>query len=182
MQNWITILNILTTKIMRFAYILLLAIACNVVVAQDRNGRSSDDWEKLKAARIAFLSNRLQLTSETAQKFWPIFNEYEKEKDALSKKYNEQKRNLVGANGWKNMTDENADKMLEVYLEQKQAELDLEKKYLTRFNEVLDKNQIWMVIRIDSDFRRSLMKRISDDKDRPNRDNGGNRHFPQQNH
>lgn len=89
---------------------------------------------------------------------------------------------MVSESGWRNMSDTNADKMLDIYLDQKQAELDLEKEYLTRFNKVLDKGQIWMVIRIDSDFRRSLMKRISDRDAPPHNDSkGGGRHEePQQ--
>ncbi len=159
---------------MKLIYTLLFVFAFNFMFAQDRD-RSPEDWEKLKAARIAFLSNRLQLDVETAQNFWPVFNEYESKKESLGDKYNKQKRDLVSETGWRNMSAENANKMLEVYLEQKQDELDLEKEYLAKLNKVLDKGQIWMVIRIDSDFRRSLMKRISDDRDRPSRGNNGNK-------
>ena len=119
------------------------------------------DKEKIQAARIAFLTNRLELTPETAKVFWPIFTEYEKEKGELSKKYNTQKRALFADGGVRNMSDENANKMLDIYLDQKQAELDLEKKYLTKFKDVLEMRQVWMVIRFDSDFRRSLMQRVS---------------------
>lgn len=168
---------------MRLIYTTLLIFACTFSFAQqDRGGKTEqerkEDWEKLKAARVAFLSNRLQLDVATAQKFWPIFNEYESKKDALGEKYNKQKRELFGQDGWRNMSDANADKMLDIYLDQKQAELDLEKEYLGKFNAVLDKGQIWMVIRIDSDFRRSLMRRISDRDAPPKDSNGGNRPEP----
>jgi len=116
--------------------------------------------EKLQAARIAFLTNRLELTPETAKVFWPIFTEYDNEKSTLSKKYGTQKRSLFDEDT-RNISDENADKMLAIYLEQKQAELDLEKIYLSRFKEVLSMRQVWRVIRFDSDFRRSLMERVS---------------------
>lgn len=171
---------------MKPIYTILLFLACSLSYAQDRGRNDRDreaEWEKLKAARVAFLSNRLQLDVNTAQKFWPIFNEYETKKEALGKKYNEQKRALVSENGWRNMSDANANKMLDIYLEQKQAELDLEKDYLGKFNKVLDKGQIWMVIRIDSDFRRSLMRRISD-KEAPPKDsnNSGKEELPHDRH
>jgi len=134
------------------------------------------DREKLQAARIAFLTNRLELSSETAKVFWPIFTEYDNEKSKLSKKYGAQKRLLFDKDS-RSLSDENADKMLDIYLEQKQAELDLEKKYLGRFKEVLSMKQVWRVIRFDSDFRRSLMQRVSrgnrlEGKPKPN--TGGN--------
>jgi len=170
---------------MKLIYTGLILLACTLSFAQqgDERGKNrQEELERLKAARVAFLSNRLQLDVNTAQKFWPIFNEYETKKEALGKKYNEQKKVLVSESGWRNMSDTNADKMLDIYLDQKQAELDLEKEYLTRFNKVLDKGQIWMVIRIDSYFRRSLMKRISDRDAPPHNDSkGGGRHEePQQ--
>ena len=34
---------------------------------------------KLEAYRIAYFTNRLKLTPEEAQRFWPIFNKYESE-------------------------------------------------------------------------------------------------------
>ena len=32
--------------------------------------------EKIKAIQVAFISNKLNLTPEEAQKFWPIFNQF----------------------------------------------------------------------------------------------------------
>jgi len=163
---------------MRVIHISLLLLFCSALTfAQDGNRRGPQmDREKLQAARIAFLTNRLELSSETAKVFWPIFTEYDNEKSKLSKKYGAQKRLLFDKDS-RSLSDENADKMLDIYLEQKQAELDLEKKYLGRFKEVLSMKQVWRVIRFDSDFRRSLMQRVSrgnrlEGKPKPN--TGGN--------
>ncbi len=147
---------------MRVIHISLLLLFCSALTfAQDGNRRGPQmDREKLQAARIAFLTNRLELSSETAKVFWPIFTEYDNEKSKLSKKYGAQKRLLFDKDS-RSLSDENADKMLDIYLDQKQAELDLEKKYLGRFKEVLSMKQVWRVIRFDSDFRRSLMQRVS---------------------
>ncbi|MFT6871120.1 MAG: hypothetical protein ACJAVN_000117 [Roseivirga sp.] len=147
---------------MKVIYTSLLVLLCTTLTfAQEGNRRGSQmNSEKLQAARIAFLTNRLELTPETAKLFWPIFTEYDNEKSTLSKKYGTQKRSLFDE-GTRNISDESADKMLAIYLEQKQAELDLEKIYLSRFKEVLSMRQVWRVIRFDSDFRRSLMERVS---------------------
>ena len=147
---------------MKVIYTSLLVLLCTTLTfAQEGNRRGSQmNSEKLQAARIAFLTNRLELTPETAKVFWPIFTEYDNEKSTLSKKYGTQKRSLLDE-GTRNISNENADKMLAIYLEQKQAELDLEKIYLSRFKEVLSMRQVWRVIRFDSDFRRSLMERVS---------------------
>lgn len=156
---------------MKVIYTSLLIILCtSLSIAQDGNRRGRQiDREKLQAARIAFLTNRLELSSETAKVFWPIFTEYDKEKGELSKKYYNQKRELFD-DGTRNVSEDNADKMLNIYLSQKQAELDLEKKYLAEFKEVLTISQVWRLVRYDSEFRRSLIDRVSrggDNREKP---------------
>lgn len=144
---------------MRIVYTVVLALACSMVFAQGGNRRGPQmDREKIQAARIAFLTNRLELDTEKAQVFWPIFNEYEKEKGELAKSYNTKKKALY-VDGSREISEENAGQMLDIYMDQKQAQLNLEKKYLVKFKEVLSAKQVWMVIRFDSDFRRSIMQR-----------------------
>jgi len=124
------------------------------------NRQNRQNREQVKAARIAFLTNRLQLDTEQAQVFWPIFNEYEEEKGELVKKYNQQKRERIGTDGFKNMSDDNASKMLDIYLEQKEAELALEKKYVVRFREVLKPKQTWAMVRFEGEFRRTVLDKM----------------------
>ena len=123
-------------------------------------GFNRQNREQIKAARIAFLTNRLQLDTEQAQLFWPIFNEYEAEKGELIKKYNQQKRELAGPEGFRNMSEENASKMLDIYFDQKGAELALEKKYVMRFKEVLKPRQTWAMVRFEGDFRRTVLDKM----------------------
>ena len=35
--------------------------------------------EKIEALKIAFITQKLQLTTDEAQKFWPVYNQYENE-------------------------------------------------------------------------------------------------------
>ncbi len=123
-------------------------------------GHNRENREKIKAARIAFLTNRLQLDTEQAQNFWPIFNEYEAEKGELMKKYNQQKRELAGTEGFRNMSEENAGKMLDIYFDQKGAELALEKKYVVRFRKVLKPRQTWAMVRFEGEFRRTVLDKM----------------------
>lgn len=39
----------------------------------------AQNGEKIKALKIAFITQRLQLTPEEAQKFWPIYDQYDNE-------------------------------------------------------------------------------------------------------
>ena len=53
-----------------------------------------DKKEKIKALKIAFISQKLSLTTEQAEKFWPIYNKYEDKIVALKEMYGIQKHSL----------------------------------------------------------------------------------------
>jgi tRNA U34 5-carboxymethylaminomethyl modifying GTPase MnmE/TrmE len=130
------------------------------VQAQNRPDRSAYR-EQIKAAKVAFITNKLDLNSETAQVFWPIFNEYEKEKSELARKYYDQKRGYAKDRGdYSSMSEADAKKMLEVYVIQKEAEAKIEKDYLPKFQKVLSAQQTWLLITSEAEFRRSLMQRL----------------------
>ncbi|MEB8347550.1 hypothetical protein OO010_15985, partial [Flavobacteriaceae bacterium KMM 6898] len=60
------------------ATLVLLLLITVVSFAQDR-----PDREKIKALKVAFITERLDLSSKEAQLFWPIYNEHEANMDAL---------------------------------------------------------------------------------------------------
>ena len=39
--------------------------------------------EKLNSYKIGFFTKKLNLTSAEAEKFWPVYNEYQKQKNTL---------------------------------------------------------------------------------------------------
>ncbi len=55
--------------------IMLLSFHC-----QAQEGRVPGDFEKFKSQKIAFLSEKMNLTPGEAQEFWPVYNQFEKER------------------------------------------------------------------------------------------------------
>jgi len=49
-----------------------------VVVAQDNenNNNQKPDGSRLEALKIGYITKKLNLTPEEAQKFWPVYNQY----------------------------------------------------------------------------------------------------------
>ena len=64
-----------------FTTLLLLTFLIVNVNAQGRRGKQ--DWDKFRAEKISFLTEKLELTPEEAQKFWPVYNLFEKERGEL---------------------------------------------------------------------------------------------------
>ena len=45
------------------------------LIAQERR----EHYQRIEAIKVAFITKKLDLTTEEAQKFWPVYNNYQKE-------------------------------------------------------------------------------------------------------
>lgn len=142
--------------------------------AQERRGPSPEEIERIKAAKVAFVTERLDLDSKTAQQFWPIFNEYEAAKEKLGREFGDKMADEFGIHSLHrevdNLSDDKAEKLLSMLLEKQEQQLKLEKDYMGKFAKVLSPKQVLMIHRFDSDFRRKLMNRWQD-RDRKDKGN-----------
>ena len=57
---------------MKYIFTLLFFIGSFQLVTQARQR----DGERLEALKVAYLTKKLNLNTEEAQKFWPVYNEY----------------------------------------------------------------------------------------------------------
>ena len=63
-----------------FLLILLLAAGFALKgVAQDGNDQKEGGGKRLEALKIAYLTQKLNLSTEEAQRFWPVYNKYTEE-------------------------------------------------------------------------------------------------------
>jgi hypothetical protein len=73
-------------------YIILTFLIFNLLtignlIAQPGSGRMGNrpGKEKVEAMKIGFITDYLDLSSEEAKEFWPVYNKYQDEMDALRK-------------------------------------------------------------------------------------------------
>jgi hypothetical protein len=112
--------------------------------------------EKIRSKKIAYLTEYLKLTPEEAQKFWPVYNQKEDESKELRKQMHEINKNKK----WEDMTDAEAENMLEQMLIIRQKELDLDKKYLQKFKEVIPVKKVAMLHKAEIEFRKEMIKEM----------------------
>jgi hypothetical protein len=114
------------------------------VIQQDAKAQ-----QRIKAAHAAYITDRLGLTPEEAEKFWPIYREY-------SQKRQEVRQQLRDAR--KNGTDDKS--LLDLDLKIKQQELDLEKDYSGRLQKIVTPQKLLHLRQAEGDFRRMLLRQI----------------------
>ncbi|MGB3466717.1 MAG: hypothetical protein WBA74_15665 [Cyclobacteriaceae bacterium] len=112
---------------------------------------------KILAARIALITERLDLSPDQAEKFWPVYKQYLNQKQEIKNEF----RNRLGGIDPKNATEEESKKVLELRLELKQRELSLEKDFSGRLLSVISSRQLVSLRQAEQEFRKRLMEMIN---------------------
>lgn len=129
-----------------------LLSAANTIHAQDGEGR-----QKIESAKIAYITNRLNLNSEQATQFWPIYNEYSARKQDLNRKIR-QRSVPPGA------ADQDAMNNLREINAAKQKIADLDQEYMPRFLKVITPGQLLELQNAERTFNKMLLDRLNKDR------------------
>lgn len=121
--------------------------------------------EKIEAFKIGFFTEKLQLTTEESKAFWPLFNQFENDREALKEKYDLDGKKL------ELLSDKDVESAILQHLDMEDQLVKLRRDYTKRFMEVLPIRKVAMLQRIDTEFKRALLEEIK--KRRENRQNGG---------
>lgn len=110
-----------------------------LVKAQEKN---NDRQQKLQALYVAFVTNKLNLTTDEAQKFWPVHTMFVSEIKNVKSTLPE--------------------------LEKQQAVLNIKKKYHGDFSNILGNDRTERFFKINAEFTQKLLERIKKQRTRPN--------------
>lgn len=142
----------------------ILLLAPLTVLAQpekekiDKEKAEKDREEKIDRLKIAFITTELNLTSEEAEKFWPIYNESEAKLKELRKANRKIEKELDDA--YETMTNEEAKKKLATIFENDEKETALRKEYAEKFSKVIGEKRALKLLSLEHEFRRELLDRL----------------------
>ena len=132
--------------------ILVIIIVLNVN-AQDQQAR-----DKIESARIALITERLGLAPEQAEKFWPVYREYSEKRRELARELQQARQGVDP----QNMTEEQSRELVNLAMEMKQRQLDLEKEYSNKLMNVISSQQMLSLRKAEDDFRRMLLQKLQE--------------------
>ena len=154
--------NIRISRVVGPMLLVLLIMLAGKAFAQPDKDYGKDKQEKLKALKVSYLTGKLNLTTAEAEKFWPVYNEYEEAKFKMfAEEHKELRKDLKEAD---DLSDAELDAMIDKYLSSKQKEADLEKKYYAKFRAILPPSKVTMLISADHDFKREVLKQMRECK------------------
>lgn len=125
---------------------------------------SDEKREQIKQLKVAFITSELDLTTEEAEKFWPIYNAFDEKQFEIR---HDKMRSFM-----KRMDKESVDKMSEkeaaaLLSQMEDAEekmLQLRKKLRSDLRPVIGSVKILKLKKAEDDFNRKLIKQIKENR------------------
>ncbi len=123
--------------------------------------------EKVRSLKIAYITQELELTAKEAEKFWPVYNEYDRKIRGLERNERMKVRTIIKeSNGYKNLTDNQADEILNRIYKIERQIFDTKKEMDQKLSKVISKKKILRLKHIEREFVRNLMNRLRSRKKR----------------
>jgi hypothetical protein len=148
--------NIYTkTPKMKKIITLLLLLVCTIGFAQDFEKRA----ERVKALRVAFISTKLDLSAQEAEKFWPLFNKFSDSQLDLHK----QKRQLMLKLKPENTAGMSDAATLKMLNDSEDIDADMENKkrqFVKDLQGVIPPQKILLLKKLEEEFKSTLLKQF----------------------
>ena len=120
------------------------------------------DWEKIKSLKVAFITEKLSLSSKEAQEFWSVYNAYESKRYALRKREHSEIRNKI--KDVESLSEKESAQLLKQHLQLEEEEEELDKEFLKEVSSVISSKKTLLLLRSEEDFKRQLIKQYHHNK------------------
>lgn len=139
----------------------LLMLCLGLFVVSEAVGQSHKQKfseENIKNMKIAFFTEKLNLTSTEAEKFWPVYNECQAEANRARRATMSAQRELQSAiKGESNKTEEEINTLVGKYYTCLEAENTLPRKHFTKYAKILPIKKAAQVKMLEDRFLHNLV-------------------------
>ncbi len=136
-----------------FLITLILGSFGTITFAQNGERMRRGD-ERIKTLRIAFLTEKLELTPEESEKFWPIYREMSSKIRVLKKDERKKEKGLL------EMSDQEAEAFILNHFEIEEKVLATKREYFGKLRTAIPPRKIAMLEPLERRFKQRLLNRV----------------------
>jgi len=140
----------------RFIYTMLFLLISSLSFAQNFKERK----EKVKALKVAFITEKLELTTEEAQKFWPIYNAFDDKQGELRHEKMKSILDRFKPGNVEKLSEKDASNSLAQMEKIEEDLFNLKKKFIKDLQGVISAKKIIKLKKAEEDFNRELLKQM----------------------
>ncbi|MDT0607172.1 hypothetical protein [Croceitalea rosinachiae] len=134
----------------RLLIILFLILTTHSVVAQGQVRN------RIKTLKVAYITEQLGLTSDEAQRFWPVYNDHEKKMERIRSFEREQFQGVQ--TDMFVVSDKEADDLVSKFLSLQTEKNQIEQKFVTDLRQVISAKKIILLFRAENNFKKRLLQ------------------------
>ena len=143
-----------------------LAMAATILFATTAITQAADTnmeilYQKVKADKKLLVANNMVLTDEEGKKFWPLYDEYQKELDQLNHNLGKTIHEYAEAFNKGPLPNEQAKKLMDQVLVIDEAEAKLKRTYADKIGKVLPAAKTARYIQIEMKIRALLKAELA---------------------
>ena len=138
---------------------ILIMLMCLNLYGQ-RDGKM---YERIKAQKIAFITGRLDLSPEEAQKFWPIYNAFEEKTNDMRKNDLKEVRDAMKRG---NLSEKEAQQILEKFMNVEDNLHEAKKQLVKDLGKVIPPQKIIQLKATEDAFNKKLMSILQHRRER----------------
>ncbi|QIA07773.1 hypothetical protein [Draconibacterium halophilum] len=151
-----------------FAILTLGLLIFSQTQATAQRGNDDDRWERYRNEKVAFFTTNLDLTPEEAQKFWPVYNQKEKEMFEFQQKRHDLEDKVRNAD--ENLSNKELIKLTREHVGISQTEANVQEKYNEEFLKILPPLKVIKLYKAEYEFRIHMFRKYRQ-RDRDKKDN-----------
>ena len=138
-------------QIFLFRMFILFAFIGSAMAVAGQDGLHRDRIkDKVKAQRVAYITQELELSETEAQKF----NTYQSEIEQL--------RASLDLKPRRDMTDKEAEDMMMAMLDGRSKEIDIQKKYIQKMKTAVSAKKIALLFKVEREFKEKVISNIKE--------------------
>ena len=140
----------------KFILPIILLFISTVSFSQD----FKEKREKVKALKVAYITEQLELTTEEAQKFWPLYNAFD---DKQAELRHEKMRSILDRfkpGNVEKLSEKDASNSLAQMEKIEEDLFNLKKKFIKDLQGVISAKKIIKLKKAEEDFNRELLKQM----------------------
>jgi len=135
-----------------FIFCYLLGISSPVFSQQPQKRKT----ERVHEIRQKYLSDKLHLTADQSRRFWPVYDQYEKELRDRRRQFNSSFTNRKNAF----LSDEEARKYLAASLDLQEDIIRIKRKYNDQLLKIISGRQLANLNEAEKDFKKILIQQL----------------------
>jgi hypothetical protein len=157
-----------------FITILLLCVV--VSLQAQKRPHEFKNRDQIRALKTAFITDALSLTPKEAEKFWPVYNIYDKSIMELHfKKMHELRQKIKDGGGVDALTEKDATALLKEFLDIEKNIISKKEALNKQLLKIVSAKKILKLYKAEDDFNRHLLQRLRGPRRGPNDNNNPDR-------